>query len=71
MGLTAEDDNFLKAVLGNLADVPLKAGSRLYEPIHTVMDDDDPVWLMQRHVELNDAESLQLFSGFRACMPML
>jgi hypothetical protein len=65
MALTADDDAFLKKVLGNLADKPLEAGSPFYEPIHTVMDDDDPVWLMQRHVELNDSESLQLFSGFR------
>jgi hypothetical protein len=65
MPLTAADDAFLKKLLGNLADEPLRAGSRFYEPIHTVMDDDDPVWLMQRHVELNAVKSLQLFSGFR------
>ena len=35
------------------------------EPRPEVLDDADPVLLMQRHVDFNDAQSLQLFSGFR------
>ena len=69
MALTAEEDALLKRLHGNLADRPLdpvkKEDSRFYEPLHTVMDDDDPIWLMERHIELNPVESLQLFSGFR------
>ncbi len=65
MPLTPEDDAFLRELHGNLADHPLEPGDRFYEPIHTLLDDDDPVWLMQRHVELNSVQSLQLFSGFR------
>lgn len=69
MALTAEQDALLKRLHGNLADRPLNPARaedrRFYEPLHTVMDDDDPVWLMERHIELNPVESLQLFSGFR------
>ena len=69
MALNAEEDSLLKRLHANLADRPLDpvkdADRRLYQPIHTVSDDDDPVWLMQRHIELNPVESLQLFSGFR------
>ena len=69
MALTAEQDALLKRLHGNLADRPLDPATeqdrRFYEPLHTVLDDDDPVWLMERHIELNPVESLQLFSGFR------
>ena len=69
MALNADEDTLLKRLHANLADRPLDpvkdADRRLYQPIHTVSDDDDPVWLMQRHIELNPVESLQLFSGFR------
>jgi hypothetical protein len=48
MPLTPDDDNSLKALHGKLAGRSLDPDSPFYEPIHTVLDDDDPVWLMQR-----------------------
>jgi len=66
MALTADDDAFLRQIVSNLADVPIDpSSSPFYEPIHSALDDDDPVWLMQRQVELTVVQSLQLFSGFR------
>jgi len=65
MPLTHDEREFLRTVHRKLTDEPLKFGSPFYEPIHKTLDDVDPVWLMQRHIELHDAQSLQLFSGFR------
>ncbi len=65
MALGKDDLDFLRAMHRKLADVPLHPDDPLREPIHEVLDDADPVQLMQREVEFNDVESLQLFSGFR------
>lgn len=65
MALTKEELDFLRATHRQLADKPLEPTDPLREPIHEVLDDADPVLLMQRHVDFNDVQSLQLFSGFR------
>ena len=65
MPLTAENLTFLRDVHGKLADRPLQPDCPFYEPIYPVLGDDDPVWIMRRHIELNALQSLQLFSGFR------
>jgi hypothetical protein len=65
MPLTPSDNEFLRRVSRDLRDRPLEPGSPFYEPIHQELDEDDPVWLIRRHIELDDAGSLQLFSGFR------
>ncbi len=65
MVLGNDDLDFLRMMHRQLADVPLEPADPLREPIHEVLDDADPVLLMQREVAFNDVESLQLFSGFR------
>jgi hypothetical protein len=68
-GLECRRRRFSEAITSGFGHRPLDPArpedSSLYEPIHTALDDDDPVWLMERHIELNPVESLQLFSGFR------
>jgi len=36
----------------------------LYEPIHQQLNEDDPVAIMQRRIQLADVQTMQLFSGF-------
>ena len=65
MALTKDELDFLRVTHRQLADVPLEPNDPLREPIHEVLDDADPVLSMQRRVNFNDVQSLQLFSGFR------
>ena len=65
MALTADDRLFLKWIYQNIRDRPLDPGSRFYQPIYDNPLTDDPVSLVQSHIEFNEVESIQLFSGFR------
>ncbi|MEI7731977.1 MAG: hypothetical protein WCO56_20555 [Verrucomicrobiota bacterium] len=66
MELTPEQrQKFLKGIYQRLADKPLKPGNPFYEPIYEKAGVEDPVALMRQHIDLNDTESLQMFSGFR------
>lgn len=64
MALTKEDSAFLREVHRALVDRPLEPDDPYHVRIHEDLDADDPVVRMQRHIELHDVESLQLFSGF-------
>lgn len=54
-----------KSLYQRLNDKPLKPGVDFYEPIYEKAGVEDPVELMRRHIEWNDTESIQMFSGFR------
>lgn len=65
MALTSDDRLFLKRIYQNIQDRPLDPGSPFYQPIYEKPQTDDPVRLVQSHIEFNEVESIQLFSGFR------
>jgi hypothetical protein len=65
MSLSLEQSQLLKAVYQRLKDEPLMPNHQLYEPIYEELDVDDPVERMFFHIENNEVESFQLFSGFR------
>ncbi len=70
MPLTENERSLLKNIYQRLKEKdPLKPDDKdyfeLYQPIYGDPDREDPVELMQRHIELSDIESIQLFSGFR------
>lgn len=44
---------------------PLEPTDKLYQPIYGTDGREDPVARLQTHIQFNDAESLQMFSGFR------
>ncbi len=65
MALTQEERDFLKSIYRELKDEPLQPGDPLYQPIYNAPGCEDPVDLLQKHIEWNDVESLQMFYGFR------
>lgn len=69
MSLTPEERQLLKGIFQRLVDEPLVPGTpkyeRLYQPIYEHPGCEDPVELLQKHIEFSDIKSLQLFSGFR------
>jgi len=65
MPLTNEQRELLKRVYQKLADRPLRPNDPLYQPVYQSPGSEDPVDLMQTHIEFSDVESVQMFSGFR------
>jgi hypothetical protein len=70
MPLTDEERSLLKRIYQRLeGNTPLKPGDKdyleLYQPIYGRPGCEDPVELMQLHIEMSSVESIQLFSGFR------
>jgi hypothetical protein len=70
MPLTGEERLLLKTIYQRLeGNTPLKPSDKdyveLYQPIYGRPDCEDPVELMQLHIEMSSVESIQLFSGFR------
>ena len=65
MAPDSDDRQFLKQIYQNIQDRPLDPGSRFYQPIYETARTEDPVRLAQSHIEFNEVESVQLFSGFR------
>jgi hypothetical protein len=65
MPLGPEDHGFLKRLHKALVDQALQPESPFYEPVYQMLNLDDPVSLMQTHIDFSDIESIQLFSGFR------
>lgn len=63
--MTPEDRKFLKEIYKRLGDNPLEPGDALYQPVYQAPGLEDPIELLQRHIEYTDVESLQMFSGFR------
>ncbi|MDQ3255620.1 MAG: hypothetical protein M3R15_17265 [Acidobacteriota bacterium] len=70
MALTPEQQALRKKIYPRLdgrkplrPDVP--ADTAMYYPIYSAPGCEDPVQLLQDHIELSDVESLQMFSGFR------
>src|SRR5216684_771689 len=62
------DDNqkkLRKEIYQRLTDRALEPGDLLYVPIYEQPGCEDPVRLLQDHIELSAGESFQLFSGFR------
>jgi hypothetical protein len=64
MAITKEERTFLRNVHRALEDKPLEPDDPLHVRIHETLDRDDPVTRVQRHIELHEVESIQLFSGF-------
>ena len=65
MALTDEQKKLRKEIYQRLADHALEPGNPLYEPIYENTGCEDPVSLLQDHIELSGVESFRLFSGFR------
>src|SRR5258708_29091692 len=65
MALTAEQQKPRKQIYQRLADNALEPGDPLYEHLYEQPGCEDPVSLLQDHIELSGEESFQLFSGFR------
>ncbi len=64
MALSNDDREFVRKIYRRVADQPLEPDDPLYEPIHEQLNEDDPVAIMQRRIELADVQTMQLFSGF-------
>ena len=56
--MSPEDRQFLKATYKRLADSPLSPGDALYQPVYQAPGLEDPIELLQRHIEYTDVESL-------------
>lgn len=65
MPLSEADRAFLKQLYKNLADTPLKPGSKFYEPVYQELPLDDPVQQLSTLIDFDGIESIHLFSGFR------
>lgn len=66
MALSQDDRAFLKQTFQNLdPNKALEPGDPFYQPLYELPGCDDPVDLLQRHIEFSGTESRQLFSGFR------
>jgi hypothetical protein len=65
MALNPTDRQLLKQIYGRLEDKPLQPHDEMYQPIYDNLGSDDPVELLQTHIEYTDVESIQMFSGFR------
>lgn len=66
MALNKEEEQLLKEIYKRLDNkLPLPPGHPLYEPVYGHADSEDPVALMKTHIEWQDFESIQMFSGFR------
>jgi hypothetical protein len=65
MALSPQEKNFLRPIYQRLDDAPLLPGDHLYQPVYELPGCEDPVSHIERHIEWSDAESLQMFSGFR------
>ena len=66
MAITPEDRQFLKQVYQNLnPNKPLSPGDPFYQPLYEMLECDDPVELLETHIEFSGNESRQFFSGFR------
>jgi hypothetical protein len=63
MALTSDDRLFLKRIYQNIQDRPLDPGSPFYQPIYENPRTDDPVRLVQSHIEFNEVESIQPKNG--------
>lgn len=68
--MTDEEDRILKHLYGRLHDLPLQADVpedvELYEPIYKPTPaHDEPIDLLAKHIQWNELESIQFFSGFR------
>lgn len=64
MPLSKDDREFVRGLYRRVVDQPLEPDDPLYEPIHEQLNEDDPVAIMQRRIELADVQTMQLFSGF-------
>ncbi len=64
MSLSQDDREFVRGLYRRVLDQPLEPDDPLYEPIHEQLNEDDPVAIMQRRIELADVQTMQLFSGF-------
>ena len=65
MALTDEQKKLRKEIYQRLADHALEPGNPLYEPLYEHPGCEDPISLLQDHIELSGPESFRLFSGFR------
>lgn len=65
MALTDQQKKLRKEIYQRLADEALEPGNPLYEPLYELPECEDPVSLLQDHIELSGPESFRLFSGFR------
>jgi hypothetical protein len=65
MPLTDQQTSFLRESYGHCRDHPLEPEDALYVPIYQGGHCEDPVARMRTHIEWNEIESLQFFSGFR------
>jgi hypothetical protein len=70
MTLTPEEQALRKRIYPRLdGRKPLRPDDpndrAMYHPIYSAPGCEDPVQLLQDHIELSDVESLQMFSGFR------
>ena len=64
MALSNDEREFVRSLYRRVADQPLEPNDPLYEPIHEQLNEDDPVAIKQRRIELADVQTMQLFSGF-------
>jgi hypothetical protein len=64
MPLSKDDREFVRRLYRHVLDQALEPDDPFYEPIHEQLNEDDPVAIMQRRIELADAQTMQLFSGF-------
>lgn len=65
MPLNDEQKKLRKEIYQRLDDRALEPGNPLYVPIYEQPGCEDPVQLLQDHIELSAEQSFQLFSGFR------
>ena len=65
MPLSDEQKKLRKEIYQRLDDNALEPGDPLYVPIYGQPGCEDPVRLLQDHIELSAEQSFQLFSGFR------
>lgn len=65
MALSDQQKKLRKEIYQRLADHALEPGNPLYEPLYDQDGCEDPVSLLQDHIELSGIESFRLFSGFR------
>src|SRR5437016_5114414 len=65
MPLRESQKQLRKEIYGRLTDRPLEPDDPLYLAIYEQRGWEDPIRLLEDHIELSAGESLQLFSGFR------
>ncbi len=65
MALSQQDEALLKRFYRNIEDRPLRPDDPFYEPLYANTEGEDPVAVLQKHIEWTTVESVQMFSGFR------